>query len=118
MLSNPSHQWESVQGQQCLVIVFAGHLSAEDAKTGARRMRQIVEAAPGPVRMIWDCTRMTGYDPEARTGWQAAIQAIRSKIAGIWLVSDSPTLRMGAFFVGTFSRIDVKAVARRADIRL
>jgi hypothetical protein len=66
--------------------------------------------------MLWDCVAMTGYDQEARSVWQEALQDLRSRISAIHLVSESLSIRLAARAVSLFIRLPLRAWASESEI--
>ena len=66
--------------------------------------------------MIWECTKMIGYDLSARDAWQTFIKEFKPKIEIIHLVSNSYLIRTGAKVIGAFTGIKIRSWERFDDL--
>jgi hypothetical protein len=80
-----------------VMAVFDGHLTTEDGIASAAAFR----AAFGerPLAVVWDVTRMAGFDGGARTAWADAVWPIRSRISDLTIVGAKGVVRIGATFL-------------------
>jgi hypothetical protein len=80
-----------------VTAVFEGHLSADDGAASAAAFRAAFGDAP--LAVVWDVTRMTGFDGGARAAWAEAIWPIRSKIKSLRVIGARGLVRIGAIFL-------------------
>jgi hypothetical protein len=66
--------------------------------------------------LIWDCRKMRAYDSAARTKWTEALNEMKSQISTIWLISESPIIRMGASVIGLLISLKIKAIASESQM--
>jgi hypothetical protein len=114
----PEVAWQEIDGQRCLVIRFAGNLSADAARLALERVRTALDERGGDVTMVWDAGEMTGYDTETRTLWQSNMDELKPRIAAIHLVARSTIVRMGAAVVGMFMRYPIRTWESLDAVRL
>jgi hypothetical protein len=82
---------------QVLTAVFDGYLSAEEGAASASAFR----AAFGDTSLavVWDVTRMTGFDGGARGAWAKAIWPIRNQIKSLKVIGAKGNIRVAAIFL-------------------
>jgi hypothetical protein len=94
-------------------------LTTVDAYETIKRWREHFAAQPGqPICMIWDASEMAGYQSDARKLWQSAMKEMKGQIGTIWLITQSPIIRMGARMMSTFSSLDIMVVRSENEISM
>ena len=110
-------KWDESAKAPCLVFEFPEQLGSDVADRAIRRWREAFESRPGEqITIVWDCKAMKGYESGARRAWQDAIQEMKGRIAGIWLVSGSAFVRMGAMVMGKAISIPIRTVNSRYEV--
>jgi hypothetical protein len=116
---NPSLKWEQKSGKQCLKFVFDGKLTAQEAEIAILEWKEAFRSkADEPITLIWDCRKMESYENAARAKWTNALKELKPQIGAIWLISNSPLIRMGASVMGMLSSLNIKAVNAESEIAL
>jgi len=85
------------EGRPEVTAVFEGHLSAEEGAASAAAFRGAF--AEAPVAVVWDVTRMAGFDAGARSAWAEAVWPIRSQIKSLRIIGARGMVRIGATFL-------------------
>jgi hypothetical protein len=104
---NPIMEWRIIGGQRFLTLCFYGRFTSESADHSISSLSPLIDAHEGKVTMIWECTKMIGYDLSARDAWQAFMKKFKSKIETVHLVSNNYLIRTGAMVIGAFTGIKI-----------
>ena len=80
-----------------LTVVFDGHLSSEEGATSAAAFREALEEAQ--LDVVWDVSRMTGFDGDARNAWAQATWPVRANIKSLRIIGAKGIVRVGATFL-------------------
>jgi hypothetical protein len=86
----------SADGGQ-LVAVFEGELTTEEGIASAEAFRSAL--AERSLDVVWDLTRMSGYETGAREAWQRVIWPLRGQIRSLKVVGARGLVRVGAVFL-------------------
>ena len=101
----------------CLRFSFNGSLVEEEAKNAVDEWRRIFKSKRNQkLDLVWDCNKMTGYDPGARLVWQNALQELKDQISSIWVVSKSSMVRSGAMIISMMTKHNIKVVQDESEI--
>jgi hypothetical protein len=92
-----------------IVVSIAGHHTADSAAQASRYLVALVSDINGPVEVIADMSRITGFTGEARPHWQAAFKQVRHHIRLITLVQGTALARMTASAVGLYAGIKIRS---------
>jgi len=84
-------------GNPVVTAVFDGHLSAEEGAESAAAFRAAFGSTP--LAVVWDVTKMAGFDGGARSAWAEAVWPIRSQIVSLKIVGARGMVRIGATFL-------------------
>ncbi|MBW2459202.1 MAG: hypothetical protein JRI68_32190 [Deltaproteobacteria bacterium] len=103
--------WAPLRGRQCLLIVFYGRLTTDEAVRGGDQMKAEVEASDEPVTIVWDCREMTNYSARAFVAWKTRLGAIAGQVDLIRCVSTSSFIKLGASALGLAIGKSIKTVA-------
>jgi hypothetical protein len=104
--------------EECLKFTFEGKFCEENALIGAEEWKNIFSSIGNEKSMlIWDCTKMTGYESKALSIWQNTMKELKSKIGVVWLISDSVLIRTGAKLISAFTGFKIKAVKYENEIK-
>ena len=108
---NPKIEWCNVKNNNCLKFTFNGTLTKDDAVKATAQWREYLSPDNiNNVNIVWECTNMTGYEPMARSVWQSALKDLKSKIACIWLITESRLIKTGAQLMSVFTSYNFKVV--------
>jgi hypothetical protein len=114
---NPMIEWCKKTERNCLKFIFKEILTEQDATAAIAQWRQSFQTAKEKsIVLIWDCRKMKGYDSAARVKWTEALRQLKSRIETIWLISESPIVRMGASVIGLALSVKIKAIKSETDI--
>jgi len=119
-MPNTELQWKSIAGKRFLKFVFSGHFSAKEAAPAIIEWRRQFDSdipSGHKVSIIWDCLKMTGFDPHVKSTWQKTLKELSIKIEDIWIVSKNPMIRVAALTMGVFSNYKIKTAIDESDIR-
>lgn len=117
-MKNLSVEWRKIGGLECLVFVFKGMLTYEEALRGVEEWKiAFASRSDQKITIVWHCLEMNNYEPMARNLWQKTLKEMGHQIGKIWLVSASPIINAGATLISLFTSYPIKAVRSEADIR-
>jgi hypothetical protein len=80
-----------------VTAVFDGYLSAEEGAASAAAFRAAFRGTP--LEVVWDVTRMAGFESGARAAWAQAVWPLRSQISRLRIVGARGIARVGATFL-------------------
>lgn len=103
--------WAPLKGRQCLLIVFFGRLTTDEAVRGGDLMKAEIEASTEPVTIVWDCREMTDYSARAFAAWKKRLGAVAGQVDLIRCVSTSSFMKLGASALGLSIGKSIKTVA-------
>ena len=107
-------KWETLEDKKCLTFKFQGKLTAQVAQEALLQWNEEFEKdKEGGVCMLWDCTNMTGWDMSSRIQWQKALKKHKMRISRIWIISNSPKVKLGAQMIIAFTSYPIKIVPTR-----
>ena len=116
-MNNPTIEWKTIRGRECLYFTFNGKLIEADAQTAVAQWKTAFAAKPdGKIRLVWNCLQMKDYDKPARQLWQNALMEQKDRIQDIWLIAHSILITIGASVISTFTKLDISVVAKEEDI--
>jgi len=114
---NPQIEFCIEDKSNCLRFSFNGSLVEEEAKNAVNEWRRIFKSKKdNKLNLVWDCNKMTGYDPGARLVWQNALRELKDQIASIWVVSKSNMIRSGAMIISMMTKYNIKVVQDESEI--
>ena len=109
--------WKNVNNRICLHFTFQGILSYELAMNGVNEWRKHFQGKEKlKIVIVWDCIKMTGYEPRSRIIWQKALKEMKEQIDTIWLISNSPIIKTGAKIMSLAVSYDIKGISKETDI--
>lgn len=118
-MENPKIEWLKSYQQKCLKFTFNEKLTEENAIVGVDKWKNCFSNYPNnKITLIWDCKSMSGYDPNARNYWQAAMKEMKNQIDTIWLITNSVLIRMGASAMSVFASFKIKVVSSEQEIEI
>lgn len=80
-----------------LKFVFKGKLTKTASTLGAQAWsEEMLFHSHMAYEFIWDCSRMTGFEPAARTEWYKRISLHKRQISQVNTISDSIMIRSAA----------------------
>jgi hypothetical protein len=106
--------WQIARRQGALLVVFDGHLTAEEGPRSIADFTRVL--GHGTSDVIWDITRMRGYDSAARDAWQHGLASRRAQIRSITVVGGGALVRLGASTIGLLLGIRCRFVRQLAEI--
>ncbi|MFC2137143.1 hypothetical protein ACFLTE_03105 [Bacteroidota bacterium] len=116
---NPLIEWCSINNKNCLKFTFNGILKKEDAVEATKEWKDLFSAANiTDVNIVWHCIEMKGYEPMARSVWQNTLKELKSKIACIWLITESKVVKTGALIMSVFTSYELKVVSSEDKIEI
>jgi hypothetical protein len=98
-----------------IVVSIVGYHTADSAAQASRYLVALVADINGPVEVIADMSRITGFMGEARPHWQAAFKQVRHHIRLITLVQGTALARMTASAVGLYAGIKIRSTETVED---
>lgn len=110
-------EWFEKGGKQYGKFSFIQKLTKNDAEKAIIEWQtKFEEHQYEKFTLIWNCTRLTEYEPMARIFWQKKLKETENQIERIWLVSDSKMIRAGASLMRLFVKVDLKVVSSEEGI--
>ncbi len=117
-MPNPVITWKTIAGRECLHFLFNGKLAAEDTRIAAEKWKAEFKPRAGKkITLVWDCLALGGYDHDSRVLWQSTLGELRGQIEGIWLVTRSLIITVGANVISTFTKFKITIVASEEEIK-
>jgi hypothetical protein len=103
-----------------VVAVFDGHLTSDEGTASAAAF--VAAFSDGPLEVVWDVSRMAGFESGARSAWAEAVWPLRGRISRLRIVGARGLVRIGATFLALmlgkpyeFVDPDREAASRRAS---
>jgi hypothetical protein len=93
-----------------IVVCVGGYHTQEAAVQASQHVAAFVAEINGPVEVICDMTKMTGFMADARFSWQNVLKKVRHNVTLITLVQGTAIARMTAITVGLYAGIKVRSV--------
>lgn len=103
--------------KQYLQFDFPGHLDEASAANAIERWNEKMKSNNAKVSIIYNCSKMTGFDTDARRIWQDTMKAHKNQIDVIWLVSDNIFIRGAAKTMGLLTGFPIKVTKSINDIK-
>jgi hypothetical protein len=114
---NPKIEWKSINGIDCLMFTFTGTLTFESALTAVADWKNHFSTRSGQkIVMVWQCSKMHGYESEARRQWQHTLKILENQIDDVWLISDSLIIQTGAKLMALFAKFNLKVVGHENEV--
>jgi hypothetical protein len=114
---NPKIEWSSIAAKPCLKFTFNEMLTTEDAEVAVAEWKRAFQSKiNGSIVLVWDCRKLKRYDSAAKAKWTETLKDLKSRIQTIWLISESPLIRMGASMLALATSIPVKPVSSESKI--
>ena len=115
--TNTRVEWCEKREGNCLRFTFGEQLSELDAEFAILKWKQAFQQKKDQcISLIWDCTKMRGYESGARLKWTNTLFELKPRIGSIWLISDSSIVRMGASVMGMATSLHIKAVSSESEV--
>jgi len=80
-----------------VVAAFDGYLTSEEGSASAAAFAAAF--SDGPLDVVWDVSRMAGFDSGARSAWAEAVWPLRGQIRRLKIVGARGMVRIGATFL-------------------
>ena len=111
-------KWIEINSKPYLKFIFDEYLEEQQAlDTIVQWRKEFNLHANSKISIIWDCSKMHGYNPQARIHWQNAIKELKSQTETIWLISSSLIIRTGANIISRFVGISINAIDSENKIK-
>lgn len=104
---NPTIECRMERSKPYLFLYFDGHLSEDDTMEAILKIISLFKECKGKTTMVWECTRMTGYDEGSREMWQEFMKDIRTRLEEVHLISQNVLIRVGGSVVGMFAGMKI-----------
>lgn len=116
---NPQIELCNIENKNCLRFYFNGSLVEKEAKNAITEWKRLFKTKSGEkINLVWDCNKMTGYDPGARLVWQNAMEELHDQISSIWVVSKSGMIRSGAMIISMITKHKINVVQHENEINI
>lgn len=99
---------------------FTGHLDENSAKNAIESWKTEMNKSGldgTRLNLIYNCTKMSGFDTNARRNWQATMQALKPNLGTIWVVSENFFILTAAKTMGVLTGFSVKVARSLKDIK-
>lgn len=114
----PNVGWCEKLGGNNLRFTFGEKLTEKDAEQAIVLWKEAFQKKKNDkVNLIWDCTNMKAYESGARKKWTNALFELKPQIGTIWLISESPLIRMGASVMGMATSLNIRTLGATEDIK-
>ncbi|MDW7694936.1 hypothetical protein R9C00_09290 [Flammeovirgaceae bacterium SG7u.111] len=110
---------ERTSGKLFLKFEFIGSLKEDIALEAISRWEVLMDTQleeGEKAEIIWNCERMTGYESEARKGWQSMLKESKEKTGDIWIVTAKTMFRVAAKTMALLTNYKLKAVSSEREI--
>ena len=112
-----SIEWCEKMGGDCLRFTFGEKLTEREADLAIEKWKEAFRQKKDQcISLIWDCTNMKQYESAARKKWTNALFEMKPQIGTIWLISDSPLIRMGATVMGMATSLHIRSLGTESDM--
>lgn len=116
---NPDIQWKTIKNKEHLYFTFDGTLTLNDATLATKKWTDIFKTKiNGKITIVWNCLKMSGYEPMARSVWQKKMKELKNQIDIIWLITDSSIVKAGANIMSVFTSYEIKTVKSEDEIKV
>lgn len=107
----------SVNEQDCLKFTFIDKLTEESALSGIEEWLSILSSSnTEKINIVWDTTKMSGFENKARKLWQGTLKELRYQIDCVCLITNSSAIKAGAKLMNTFTPFKLKVVKKLEDV--
>jgi hypothetical protein len=112
-------EWLKKSGNEYLNFTFEEKLIKKNAIAAIEKWREAFQSKSGEkIVLVWDCLKMTGYDKESRILWQNALNEMKDQIAGIWLITRSNLIQVGAGVLSVFTSLEIHSVSSMDEVEI
>ncbi len=80
-----------------VTAIFDGYLDADEGAASAAAFRAAFRDQP--LEVVWDVTKMAGFDGGARAAWAEAVWPLRRQISHLKIIGARGLVRIGATFL-------------------
>ena len=94
--------------KEYLKFDFPKHLDVVTAEHAIDQWNAQVANEDQKISLIFNCTKMSGFDTEARRKWQSTLKNLKAKTGDIWIVSDNLFILGAAKTMGILSGYQIK----------
>ena len=116
-VKNPIIETCRKSGKNCLKFTFGARITAREAAEAIVEWQKAFQSDENePMTLIWDCRDMKAYESQARTQWTHALKKMKPQIEAIWLITNSPFIKMGASVMGMLSSLEINIVSDEREI--
>lgn len=116
---NPRMELQKVENINCLRFTFRGSLVEKDAKLAIDEWKRVFESKDGEkFALIWECNKMTAYDPGAMKAWQRAMKDLRDQTSCIWVISKSSMIRNAVRMISMITNFSINVVRSEIEVQL
>jgi len=113
----PEIEFSEKFGKYYLKFKFYGKLKKDEAAEAIKIWDEyFLKNKNRKIIIIWHCLEMTGYEKGAREIWQKTLKKMSNKIEGIWVITNSSVIRMGASLISLFAAYPIKIVSTEDEI--
>lgn len=111
--------WVNISNRKVLRFTFSGKLSYNTAREAILTWQKEFDSHPNEkIDMIWDCSRMTDYEPMAKAVWQKTLAKVSEQLGDIWLLTNSRIIYAGAKIMTLFTPYKLHVVKSMAEIQV
>jgi hypothetical protein len=107
------------EDQPCMIFRFSGKLTHETAQTAVESWSEFQTTTNGSKFVhVWDCTRMSGFEIQAKDLWLAQLKANKDFIQSIKIVSDNIVIRGAARLIAKVTSHPLETFKSNEDLGL
>lgn len=100
-----------------ITIALRGELTSDTLRPQLALAEEQMEAVGGQVSLLFDCSSMTGYAPDARSEFVHWNQEHKEKVGAVAIVTDRSLWRMVISAMALASRQDMRAFEEVPEAR-
>lgn len=103
---------------KCLLFTFKGTLTQKDGHLAIQIWSEIFEGSDEKYTLIWNCSKMDGFERAARSEWTETLQKWPERIDKIFLISDSIIIRGAARLMLKLFHIELIPVKSESELSI
>lgn len=107
----------TLNGKNCIRFTIANNLNKQEAIQMCNEWKALAASnASGKYVIIFDAVRMTNYEPMSRIIFQETINALKTQIDAIWVITNSKLISAGASLMSLFTSFKIRSVTSDSQI--
>lgn len=105
--------------QNCMMFRFRGKFTEAAARKSIESWSAYQDQNPdSKLTHVWVCTNMTGFDNSAKNLWLDQMNAQKTRINSIKIISDNIVIRGAARLMSKFTNHELEVLKSEAELNL